>query len=212
MNLTQTFIEAFIMFFVVVSPLKLIPLFLVTTAHEKPAQRGKTALRAIVIAAIIASAFALFGNGLLVALHIQIYSFRIAGGLLLLIMGFEMVFEKNHSGKADERPAADRNHDIAIFPLAIPFITGPATLTSIVLLTDPQAYTWPQQTVTIIALFSVLLLTYLCFLSAGKLLRWMGEGCMNVMGRVLGIILVALSVEMMLDGVYEAFGLSHLVH
>lgn len=203
------FIKAFITFFVVVAPIKIAPLFSVLTKHETTAKRHAIALRSSLIAAVVLLIFALVGNWLLEMLGISVFSFKIAGGFLLLILGVDMVFEKSDEKEPSPQVIANqKKQDIAVFPLSIPLIAGPATITSVILLTDPELYTIKEQLIVFSALMLVIVITYLCFLGISFLLRWLGEGLINVFGRILGIIVVALSFEMIIQGVQAAFGIN----
>lgn len=206
--LFSLFFKAFVTFLVVIAPIKVAPLFSILTKGKTIAKRQSIALRAVIIATIILLVFAVFGNWLLDMLSINVYSFRIAGGFLLLVLGIGMVFEKNENKKTDTELSQDKDHhDIAVFPLSIPLIAGPGTITTVILLTDSDVYNAAQQGVVCTALLLVLLITYLCFLGVSFLMRWLGEGVMNVIGRILGVIVVALAFQMIIQGIQVAFGL-----
>ena len=153
--------------------------------------------------------FAAFGEPLLTALEVGMPAFCIAGGVLLLLLSIEMVFAR-HSGvrspTSREESEARQRDDISVFPLAFPLIAGPGAMTSVVLIVD-RAHGSPE-TAALLAgvLAAVLLLTLLCLLAAGGISRLLGVTGVNVIGRISGVILAALAVQFMLDGLKASFG------
>lgn len=206
LSMVTLFLQALITFLVVVAPLKIAPIFLTLTDSESNQQRFTLAWRSCVIAMVILVIFGLFGNWLLEILSINIASFRIAGGFLLLILGTQMVFEEDQAVKFKVSEGSKVKRDIAVFPLAIPLIAGPATLTAVILYTDPEAYNLMQQGVALGALLATMLITYLCFIGSAFILRWISPGVMNIIGRITGIIVVAFAFEMLLKGIKVTFG------
>lgn len=196
---------AFITFFVVIDPVGLAPMFAGLASHTKPGpERNRLAIRGVAIAAIVLVVFALGGEALLRALDIGFPAFRIAGGLLLMLLAVDMVMAR-HSGISsttpDEAREAARSEDVAVFPLAIPLIAGPGALTSVLLLmAEAEGHLW-LQTGVMGMLFIVLGLTLTCFLLTSHIMRLLGLTGINVITRVFGIITAALAVQFVADGV-----------
>ncbi|MBZ0217197.1 MAG: MarC family protein [Fimbriimonadaceae bacterium] len=203
-------LNAIITLFVTVDPLGLAPIFLALTVGMTASQRMRTALRAILISAIILCAFALIGEQLLNALGITIDAFRVAGGLMLLWIGFEMVFEKRAARKSESAGKAvsdDHVHDIAAFPLAVPLMSGPGTITAVILLSGQANQTGNPWVITaLIGTIIVILATcFLVFLAANMLDRFIGPSLRSVLSRLLGVLLAALAVQFMIDGMRAEF-------
>jgi multiple antibiotic resistance protein len=163
-------------------------------------------VRAVGIAAGVLIAFAFLGTRLLELLHVGIPAFRIAGGILLLIFSIDLLFAR-HSGlssiTATEELEAKRSEDIAVFPLAIPLIAGPGSLTAIVLLMSRAAGDRLQSAIVLAMLAIVLMLTLAALLVASQIRRALGVTGVNVVARISGIVLAALSVQYVLDGLAE---------
>ena len=187
----------FVTLFVVVNPVGLVPLFIAVAGHESTARRRHLAVQASIISAIILLVFIAFGQLVLTALGIELASFQLAGGLVLLIIALRMVLAETRPG-ADAGPITDGN--AAVFPLAMPFIAGPATLMAVVLLTDNNVYTVWQQIDTGVMLMVVLVITYGCMIGADLLQRLLGMTGTNVVSRIMGLILAALAVQSMVGG------------
>jgi multiple antibiotic resistance protein len=207
-TLTETAIYAFVTFFVVLDPLGMGPIFIGLTRGETAAFRRQMAIRGIVIAAIILFVFAFAGDFLLRALGVSIAAFRIAGGVLLFLISFDMLFAhatpiRRTTEREDEE--AESKHDISVFPLAIPLIAGPGGLTSVVLLMGRAGSNPVMEAIVLGTMALVLVITLAVLLAADQFTKWLGETGTNVISRVLGIILSALAVQFVIDGVNEAF-------
>ncbi len=196
--------SAFVTLFVVIDPIGVAPIFASVTPAESAARRRQIAIKGVVIAAVILLAFALGGHPLLTALGIGLPAFRIAGGLLLLLLAIDMVMAR-HSGLRDTAPGeheeSTQRTDVSVFPLAIPLIAGPGALTSIVLLMGRANGDLPQQAAVLAVMFLVLAITLVCLLATAQLMRLLGQTGINVVTRVFGIITAALAVQFILDGV-----------
>lgn len=205
----ELFISAFVTLFVVIDPPGCAPIYAGLTQGASAVQARMMALKASVIAAIILLIFALFGEDLLGALHIELDSFRIAGGLMLLFIAFEMVFEKRTKRREEraERVHADPEiEDVSVFPMAMPMMAGPGAIAAIMLLMN-EAEGLDQSLVVLGALGAVLLLTAFALLIAGPLMRLAGDNVQNVVTRLLGVLLAALAAQYILDGLKGSFGL-----
>ena len=207
--MTQLFISAFITLFVVIDPPGCAPIYAGLTKGASNAQRRNMAIRATVIAGAILIVFALFGEDLLGALHIELDSFRIAGGLMLFWIAFEMVFEKRtqrREERAEKVAATPEVEDVSVFPMAMPMLAGPGAIASIMLLTS-SAKGIEQTLVMLGALVAVLLLTMLSLIAAGPLMRVFGDRVEAVITRLLGVLLAALAAQYVIDGLKNSFGL-----
>ncbi len=205
--MTELFISAFITFFVVIDPPGCSPIYASLTGNASAKQRRIMAIRAVVVAAIILAVFAAFGEQLLGALGISLDSFRIAGGIMLFIIALEMVFEKRTQRREDraqdiiDKPEIE---DVSIFPMAMPMIAGPGSIAAVMLLM--ARHEGLESTLVILgALATVLLLTLLGLLLAGPMMRILGHKVEQVITRVLGVLLGALAVQFVVDGLRASF-------
>ena len=196
-------LSAFVTLFVTIDPPGLAPLFLALTAGMTRAQRGRIALRASLTAFAILLLFAVAGTAILALFGITIHSFRIAGGLLLFHIAFEMIFEKRRDRQeksADRAVTEDQIQNIAVFPLAIPLIAGPGAISATILLSG--TYSEPAERLVLILIVAVnLAAAWLVFLAAEHLDRFLGATGRIVLTRLLGLILAALAVQFVIDGV-----------
>ncbi len=203
----ELFISAFITFFVVIDPPGCAPIYASLTSNVPPRDRRVMAIRAILVAAVILLVFALFGEPMLSALGISLDSFRIAGGIMLFLIALEMVFEKRTERREDraqeiiEQPEIE---DVSIFPMAMPMIAGPGSIAAVMLLTS-QNDGLNNAFVIMGALGAVLLLTLAGLIAAGPLMRILGNKVEAVITRVLGVILGALAVQFVVDGLSASF-------
>ncbi|MBY3378565.1 MarC family protein [Rhizobium laguerreae] len=202
-------INAFTTLLVTIDPPGLAPIFLGLTTGMSRTERTQVALRGSVIAFIILAVFALFGAGVLGVLGISIGAFRIAGGLLLFWIAFEMVFERRQERKEKATETAitkDHIENIAVFPLALPLIAGPGAISATILLAGTLATSIGKaQLIGVIA--ANLLLTFLMLLIAERLDRFLGVTGRAILTRLLGVILAALAAQFVVDGAKSAFNL-----
>ena len=206
--MTELFISAFITLFVVIDPPGCAPIYAGLTKGATPAQARSMAIRACFIAGIILLIFALLGEQLLAALHIELDSFRIAGGFMLFWIAFEMVFEKRtqrREERADKVAATPEVEDVSVFPMAMPMLAGPGAIAAIMLLTN-EADGDAEMFVVLGALGAVLLLTMLALIAAGPLIRLLGDRVEAVITRLLGVLLAALAAQYVIDGLKGSFG------
>ena len=207
--MTELFLSAFITLFVVIDPPGCAPIYAGLTKGATSAQRRNMAIRACVIAAVILLVFALFGEQLLGALHIELDSFRIAGGLMLFWIAFEMVFEKRtqrREDRAQKVAATPEVEDVSVFPMAIPMLAGPGAIAAIMLLMNEAQGL--EGTLTVLgALGAVLVITMLALMAAGPLMRLFGDKVEAAVTRVLGVLLAALAAQYVIDGLRGSFDL-----
>lgn len=196
---TAFLISAFVTLFVVIDPIGLTPVFIALTPGMTAQQRLAIAIRATVIAAGLLFLFAFFGEQVLGFIGISMPAFRIAGGILLFLTALDMLFErrtKRREGQAE----LDDAPDPSVFPIAIPLIAGPGAIASIILLTGSAEGAVGMASVLGVMVL-VLALVFLMFLSASLIERALGKTGIVVVTRLLGMLLAALSVQFVLDGI-----------
>jgi len=165
-------------------------------------------LSSVLAAAVILILFSIAGNHLLPLLGITLPALQISGGILLLLLSVEMVFARQSGLRSTtdaEKSEAQHKSDVTIFPLAVPLIAGPGAITSSVMLMERAAGNIEMQSVVIALMLGVLALTYVSFLAASRLMTVLGVTGINVIGRTLGIILAALAVQFVIEGLQGAF-------
>ncbi len=205
----EQLIKFFIVFFVVVEPISLIPIFSGLTEGANAQYKHRMAIKAVVVASAILLLFALAGAAFLGAMGISIDSFRIFGGLLLFLIALEMVFARESGTRTttDEQAENRKRADISVFPLAFPLMAGPGALTTMLLWFGPVPIT--QHPLKFAALFLcailVLLLCLLAMWVATPLMRVIGVTGSNVANRLFGVILGALAVEFIVVGIRASF-------
>ena len=198
----EEFLSAFITLFVVLDPPGCAPIYAGLTTGASSAQRRAMAIRACLIAGIILLIFALFGETLLGALHIELDSFRIAGGLMLFLIALDMVFEKRtqrREQRAEKVMATPEVEDVSVFPMAMPMLAGPGAIASIMLL-EGEAEGLRGSLIVLAALLVVLVLTLLALLAAAPLMKLVGARVEAVVTRLLGVLLAALAAQYVIDG------------
>ena len=195
--------NAFVTILVTIDPPALAPLFLAVTAGMNRDERRQVSVRASIIGFAVMALFAIAGASILSVFGITLPAFRVAGGFLLFFIAFEMVFEKRQDRKEKISDAAitkDMIHDIAAFPLAIPLIAGPGAISATVLLSGSfQGVAAKAALVGIIAV--CLALTYLVFVLSERIDQTLGQTGRSILTRLLGIILAALAVQFVADGI-----------
>jgi multiple antibiotic resistance protein len=205
----EQIVKFFIVFFVVVEPLSIVPAFSSLTNGASDDYRRRMALKAVTVAAAILLLFALLGKPFLALMGISIEAFRIFGGLLLFLIALEMVFARESGTRTstDERAESRRRADISVFPLAFPLIAGPGALVTVLLWVGPVSVTEHPVLFTGFAVSAalVLLVTLGMMLIAGPLMRAVGITGANVANRLFGVVLGALSVQFVLDGLRSSF-------
>jgi multiple antibiotic resistance protein len=201
----ELLVNGFVTLFVILDPLGLLPLFLTLTPGASPRQRRRIALKASLIAVGILLVFGLFGLAILEGLGITLGAFRVAGGLFLFWIGFELVFEKRK--ERHERSAViavedheDDNDDVAAFPLAIPLIAGPGAISATILLSGSLP-TLTGQAGLVIVIVSALGINFVLLALAHRVDRFLGRTVRAIISRLLGVLLAALAVQFVADGV-----------
>lgn len=201
MTLTEA-ITAFTALFVVIDPIGLAPLFIALTAGMSVGQRWRIALRATAVAAGILILFTFAGEAVLTFLGISMPAFRIAGGLLLFLTALDMLFDRR-AKRREDTAESDAPDDPSVFPLALPLIAGPGAIATMILLADGASAAGIASAIGV--MFAVLLLCLGFFALAAPVERLLGPVGINVVTRLLGMLLAALSVQFVLDGLLAVF-------
>lgn len=202
-------LKFFVVFFVVVEPVSLLPIFVSLTEGASEGYRRRMARKAVTLSAAILFVFALAGASFLEVMGISLEAFRIFGGLLLFLIALEMVFARESGTRTSSREEAEnrRRADISVFPLAFPFISGPGALATILLWFGPVSITeTPFMWAALFgAVLLVLAIAWLFMRQAGRLMRVIGVTGANVANRLLGVVLGALAVQFVIDGLKASF-------
>ncbi len=206
------FSAAFVTFFVLIDAVGVAPVFATLTQGGGPAYARKMAFKSVFVATVIVFAFAFGGAWLLEKLHISIDAFRMAGGVLLFLIALDMVFEKRtqrRENRADEVMSDEhiegQLEDISVFPIGIPMIAGPGTIATAMLYMTNAEGNLGEQLAVLGAIALNMVICLVIFLGAGPLIRLMGESIAGALTRILGVILAALSIQLLIDGIKGAF-------
>ena len=197
----DSLVVQFVVLWAVIDPIGSIPVYLTKTVGLSVEDRRKIARKAVMISAGILIFFLIAGQALLEAMQIPLTAFQIAGGLVLLLFALTMIFGE---GKPEQEIKLSSNlNELAVYPLAVPSIASPGAMMAIVLLTDNHRFSLFDQTMTTLIMLSVLLITYLLFLAANRIQRWIGNTGAAVISRVMGLILAAVAINNMLVGIRD---------
>jgi multiple antibiotic resistance protein len=203
----ETFGVGFTTFFATVGPIDVAAMFAALTAELSAPERRKTAVRGVFIAAVILLLFALLGEWILELLGISLAALRAAGGVLLLLIGIEMVTAKVSGATTttrEEQREAELKTDIAVFPLATPLIAGPGAIGAVILLMAHAEGDFLLQGAVVVSLVAVLCLTLLALLAASRLHNLLGVTGMHMVSRVFGVLLCALAMQFLFDGIAQS--------
>jgi len=206
----ELYLSALVTFFVVIDPPGCAPIYAGLTHGATPAHRRSMAIRAVVVAAIILFVFAAVGEAMLKALGVSLSAFRIAGGIMLFLIALEMVFEKRTERREDRAAKVAQSpevEDVSIFPMAMPMIAGPGSIASVMLMMS-RNHGLEKVAAVLAALATILALTLVALLAAGPLMRLLGARIEAVITRILGVLLGALAVQFVIDGIRISLGLS----
>ena len=200
----ETLLLALTTFFATIGPADLLVVYAALTQKNTQAERRAMALRGTLIAGVILLFFALFGELLLKLFGITLPALRIAGGILLLLISIDMVFARHSGGTGttpEEENEAQHREDISVFPLATPLIAGPGAISAVILLTTGTGGFNLAWFTVVAALLAILLLCYVVMLVAIPIQRLLGITGLAVVSRVVGVLLAALAVQFLLDGI-----------
>ena len=210
----EIFLAAFVTFFVVIDPPGVAPMFATLTQHTSHAWQRKMAFKSVLVATLVLVGFAFGGEWLLGKLHVSLDAFRLAGGVLLFLIAVDMLIEKrterreerNEKVLAEAAKHPERFEDVSVFPLAIPLISGPGAIASVMLL-FAQSDSLMAKTMVMAGAGANLLLCLIGFLLAAPLTKLMGATVAAMITRIFGIILAALAAQFIVDGVKGAFAI-----
>jgi multiple antibiotic resistance protein len=196
---TGFLITAFVTLFVVIDPPGLVPMFIALTQGMTAEHRRAVARRACVIAAVLLTMFGVAGEAVLGFIGISMPAFRIAGGILLFLTALDMLFERRTQRREGQK--GDPQHDPSVFPLATPLIAGPGAIATMILLVGQSGPGWTGTIAVHLLMLAMVAITFLCLLAAPAFERWLGRTGTIVVTRLLGMLLAALSVQFVIDGV-----------
>jgi multiple antibiotic resistance protein len=194
-------LTAFVTLFVIMDPIGTTPIFVALTSGMTTAERRRVSVRAIVIAGALLALFGLAGEALLAVIGIGLPAFRISGGLLLFLIAVEMLFERRSERR--EKQTNEPRPDPSVFPLAMPLLAGPGSLASMILLTSQHAGDYLAIAAILGVMVAVLVVVYVLFRMGGLIERVLGHTGIVVVTRLLGILLAALSVQFVLNGLSD---------
>jgi len=206
-DIVETAVVAFTAFFATIGPIDVAAIFAALTSTATRAARRRMAVRGTLVATAILVTAALVGEPLLDVLGVSLAALRTAGGVLLLLIGIEMVFARSsggHTTTEEEAREAAAKQDISVFPLATPLIAGPGAIGAAILLMSNAAGSLVLQGVVIAALLANLVVTLVSLLLAGEIVRFLGVTGAHVIGRIFGILLAAMAVQFIFDGIAQS--------
>jgi multiple antibiotic resistance protein len=199
------FLTAFVTLFVIVDPIGTAAVFVSLVKNLSAAQAKAIAIKACLIAFLVLLFFTFFGSWLLGHIGISVPAFRVAGGILLFVTAYKMVM---HGESAESAPrGGEQAKHIAVFPLAIPLLAGPGCMTATVLISQRMSENGTLY-LGVAALVAVQLVALLCLLGAGQVMRLLGDSVLSVLARLFGVLLAALAVQFIADGVHQLFNLA----
>ena len=203
----ELFLSAFAVLFVIIDPPGCAPIFATLTRGTSRKHQTSMAFKSVFVGAVILFGFAYAGEFVFDKLGISLDALRIAGGIMLFIIGLNMVFERRtekRENRAEEvLEDIEDPEDISVFPMGIPMIAGPGTMASLLILKS-DVDNFQQEAAILAALASVLIITWISFLIAGPLIKLMGKNFTDVLTRVLGVLLATLAVQFVVDGIQGA--------
>lgn len=203
-SVIESLLPGFVTLFVIVDPIGLVPLFLSLTAGSDDAHKRTMAIRATLTATGALLVFAVAGKPIMSVLGITLPAFRVAGGMLLFLIALEMLFDRRTPRKAktaeEFHPDAQAPDDVSVFPLGIPLVCGPGAIASALLLMSDAGGDLARQAGVIVVILAVMALTLLTFLLAVRLGRYLGPTLNTVIVRLFGLLLAALAVQYVFDG------------
>ena len=196
-------LTTFVAIFVIVDPFALVPIYLTFGDRFSPTDMVVIRRKAVLIGGGILLTFAVTGMGVFTVFGITMPAFQIAGGILLLQIGIEQLNSKRTRVRPDEKEESMEKDDVSVFPLAMPLIAGPGAISTVVLLAS-EADGIPHRVGLVVCVVAVMVLTFVCLRAAPRLYRVLGTTGLNLMTRILGIILAAVGVQFVLNGIKSA--------
>ena len=206
----KTFINSFVLFFITIDTIGNLPFFLSLTEDAKFKKRTQIAIKSTIIAFFILIAFAYIGRYLLEALGVTLDSLKIAGGIILMFIAIDILFEKRkiRREKKVEEALDEKSYDeIVVFPIAIPFIAGPATLATIILLIGNNSNFPEFHIVVIFALILALIVSLILMIGGSYIVKFLPKQFLHTTARVMAFILAALATQFIIDGIKASFNI-----
>ena len=206
----DTFLESTILMFVAIDPISLVPIFAGLTTGLNKSQVRSIYLRATLVSLLVLSSFWLFGNAILDVMNISMDSFRIIGGLFLVVIAFQMVFEQRQSRRQNTADTAiddETIKSIAIFPLSIPLIAGPGAMATSLLLSKESYLSITDAMVSYLPILVVMLMALLAMWLSSELASKLGPTIITVVQKIFGLLLGALAIEFVIEGIRNSFNL-----
>jgi multiple antibiotic resistance protein len=194
------FMAAFVTLFLVIDPIGLVPFFIGLTSDRSASERRLIALRAVGLSFVLLAIFTLVGDKILAMIGIGMPAFRIAGGMLLFLIAVDMLFERRTERRENQAGYLERP-DPTVFPLTTPLIVGPGAIAAVILLAGDGAEPWIALGITICALVTALVVALSLFLISGGIARLLGKVGITVMTRLMGMLLAALAIQFVVDGI-----------
>ncbi|MDR2181174.1 MAG: MarC family protein [Treponema sp.] len=197
------FLPVFFTIFIVIDPIGIVPLYMGLSSYLSPRERKKVVNKAVIIAFIVQSVFVFLGKWILTLLQIEPGAFFIAGGIMLFMVSLEMLFGKPSRSKISAKEGADNDegHSVAIFPLAIPMLSGPGAITAIILFTGSGEAPLSMMIALLVSIALTLAVAWLSLRSSGLILKVLGKTGVSVVERIIGLILSGLSVQFVYNGI-----------
>jgi len=206
--MTATFINSFILFFVTIDTIGNLPFFLSLTEDAKIKDRNIIALKSTIIAFFILITFAYVGRYLLEAIGVTLDSLKIAGGIILMVLAIDILFEKRKKRREKRVEEALENYDeITVFPIAIPFIAGPSAMTAIILYIGNYAKFPEFQKPVIFGLIAALIVGLILMVGSSFIIKYLPKQILNATSRVMAFILAALATQFIVDGIKASFNI-----
>ena len=208
--MTAVFLNSFILFFITIDTIGNLPFFISLTEGAKIKKKNQIAIKSIIYAFFILILFAYLGRYLLDALEVTLDSLKIAGGIILMFIAIDILFEKRKKRREKKVEAAldEKNYDeIIIFPIAIPFIAGPSTLATIILLMGNYSASINFQIVVILALIAALIVSLLLMIGTNFTTKYIPPQILHATSRVFAFILAALATQFIIDGIKASFNI-----
>lgn len=199
-DLLTYFLNTFVSIFVIVDPFAVVPVYIMLTDRLSPAARRSTRRKASLVAALLLIVFALTGLSIFKIFGITLPAFQIAGGILLLLLGIAQLNANRSRVKQEERDESMARDDVSVFPLATPLIAGPGAISTVVLLSS-QAKEFSYQMGLLAAILAALLVNHVILKGAPVLFKYLGQTGLNLITRVMGIILTAVAVQFLINGI-----------
>lgn len=207
----DTFIQSALLMFIAIDPISLIPIFAGLTSGLTKQQVKSIYIRASIVSLIVLSSFWLFGNAILDAMNISMDSFRIIGGLFLIVIAFQMVFEQRQSRRQNTADTAiddETIKSIAIFPLSIPLIAGPGAMATCLLLTKDSYDSLAEAFVFYLPIPLIIFFAFIAMWLSSKLASKIGPTILTVLQKIFGLLLGALAIEFVIEGIQNSFNLA----